>query len=173
MTNENSSRRQRRSCCQRMKSVSLFVIARYFHRKITNIRNELDSIDITQNRCGKLVDDPIYNKNLKPLNAFNEMSESEVYQLIQTSAKKSCTKDPLPTSLVMSSLDELLPSITRIVNCSMTLGHLPTKWKATLVDPRLKKSGQNASLSNLRPVSNLHFISKLTEKAVYNKTQDH
>ena len=108
-------------------------IARYFHRKITNIRNELDSIDTTQNRCGELVDDPIFNKNLKPLNAFKVMSESEVYQLIQASAKKSCTLDPPPTFLLMSSLDELLPSITRIVNCSMTLGHFPTEWKAALV----------------------------------------
>ena len=98
------------------------------------------------------------------------MTESEVYQLIQASAKKSCRLDPLPTSLLMSSLDELLPSITRIVNCSMSLGHLLTEWKAALVDPRLKKSGQNAFLSNLKPVSNLQFISKLTERAVYNQT---
>ena len=101
------------------------------------------------------------------------MSESEVYQLIQVSAKKSCTLDPLPTSLLVRSLDELLPSITRIVNCSMTLGHFPTEGKAALVDSGLKKSDQNAPLSNLRPVSNLQFISKLTERAVYNQTQDH
>ena len=130
-------------------------------------------MSITQNRCGELVDDPIFIKNLKPLNVFKEMSESEVYQLIQASAKKSCTLDPLPTSLSMSSLDELLPSFTRVVNCSMTLGHFPTEWKAALVDSRLKKSDQNASLSNLRPVSNLQFISKLTERVVYNQTQDH
>ena len=101
-------------------------IAHYFHRKITNIRNELDRIDITQNRCGELVDDPIFNKNLKLLDAFKEISESEVHQLIQALAKKSCILDPLPTSLLMSSLDELLPSITRTVNCSMTFGHFPT-----------------------------------------------
>ena len=39
-------------------------------------------------------------------------------------------------------------------------------WKAALVDPRLKKPCQSASLSNLRPVSNVDFISKLRESSV-------
>ena len=46
-------------------------------------------------------------------------------------------------------------------------------WKATLVDPRLKKAGQAASLPNLRLVSNLQFVSKPTERAVYNQTAEH
>ena len=60
-----------------------------------------------------------------------------------------------------------------MVNCSLTLGYFPLAWKAALVDPRLKKRCQSASLSNLIPVSNLQFISKLTERAVYNQTQEH
>ena len=54
------------------------------------------------------------------------------------------------------------PSInTSVVNCSLTLGHFPAAWKAALVDPWLKKPCQSAPLSNLRPVSNLQFISEL------------
>ena len=49
----------------------------------------------------------------------------------------------------------------------------PEVWKAALVDPRQKKSGQAASLTNLRPVSNLQFISKLTERAVCDQTAEH
>ena len=60
-----------------------------------------------------------------------------------------------------------------MVNCSLTLGHFPAAWKASLFDPQLKKRCQSASLSNLIPVSNLQFISKLTERAVYNQTQEH
>ena len=70
-------------------------IARYFHRKILNIRNELDGIDVTQNRCGDLIDDPVFSSNLEPLRVFNELTEKDVYQLIQASAKKSCMLDPL------------------------------------------------------------------------------
>ena len=65
------------------------------------------------------------------------------------------------------------PIITSMVNCSLTLGYFPVVWKAALVDPRLKKPCQSASLSNLRPVRNLQFISKLTERAVYDQTKEH
>ena len=65
------------------------------------------------------------------------------------------------------------PIITSMVNCSLTLGYFPVAWKAALVDPRLKKACQSASLSNLRPVRDLQFISKLTERAVYYQTQEH
>ena len=65
-------------------------------------------------------------------------------KLIQKSSKKSCTLDPMPTSLVVSAVDELLPSISLILNSSLSLGYFPEVWKAALVDPRLKKSGQAA-----------------------------
>ena len=44
------------------------------------------------------------------------------------------------------------PIMTSMVNCSLTLGYFPVAWKAAVVDPRLKKACQSASLSNLRPV---------------------
>ena len=77
-------------------------IARYFHRKILNIRSELDGIDVTQNRCGDLIDDPVFSSNLEPLRVFKELTEKDVYQLIQASAKKSCMLDPLPTSTLLA-----------------------------------------------------------------------
>ena len=54
-----------------------------------------------------------------------------------------------------------------------SLGYFPVAWKVALVDPRVKKPCQSASLSNLRPVRNLQFIWKLTERAVYYQTQEH
>ena len=129
--------------------------------------------NITQNRCGDLIDDLVFSSNLDPLRVFKELIEKDVYQLIQASAKKSCMLDPLPTSILLGSLGELLPIITSMVNCPLTLGHFPAALKAALVDPRLKKPCQSASLSDLRPVSNLQFISKLSERAVYNQTQEH
>ena len=148
-------------------------IARYFHRKILNIRNELDGIDVNQRRCSDLIDDSVFSSNLEPLRVFKELKEKDVYQLIQASPKKSSTLDPFQTSILLGSLEELLSIITSMVNCSWTLGHFPAAWKASLVDPQLKKRCQSASLSNLIPVSNLQFISKLTERAVYNQTQEH
>ena len=71
------------------------------------------------------------------------------------------------TNLVVGMSDMLLPIITNVVNSSLSLGHFPSDWKTALVDPRLKKTKQGTSLSNLRPVSNLQYLSKLVESAVY------
>ena len=81
--------------------------------------------------------------------------------------------DPMPASLVMSSLKELIPVITSMISSSLSFGHFPAEWKAALVDPRMKKADQSASFSNLRPVSNLQFVSKLTERAVCSQTLEH
>ena len=72
----------------------------------------------------------------------------------------------MPTSLVVQCLDELLPVITAIVNMSLMSGHFAAKWREAIVTPLLKKPGTELLLKNLRPVSNLAFISKLTETAV-------
>ena len=114
-------------------------IARYFHRKILNIRNELDGIDVNQSRCSDLIDDPVFSSNLEPLRVFKELKEKDLYQLIQASAKKSSSLDPFQTSILLGSLEELLSIITSMFNCSLNLGHFPAAWKAALVDRQLKK----------------------------------
>ena len=46
-------------------------------------------------------------------------------------------------------------------------------WKEALVKPLLKKPGLEAQFKNLRPISNLQFISKLAERSAYEQTYDH
>ena len=75
--------------------------------------------------------------------------------------------------MLVACLDELLPVIMRILNSSLSLGHFPSKWKDVLIDPRPKKSRKDTSFQNLRPVSNLQFISKLTERAIFNQMHEH
>ena len=104
--------------------------------------------------------------------SFQPPSENDVSALIRKSAKKSCTLDPMPTSLVIGCLDVLLPVNSRIINLSLSWGHFFEEWKEALVTPILKKPGLDPTqLNNLRPVSNLHFISKLTEPAVFDQIQ--
>ena len=52
-------------------------------------------------------------------------------------------------------------------------GHFADKWKKAIVTPLLKKPGTEMLFKNLRPVSNLAFISKLTETAVADQLQSH
>ena len=84
----------------------------------------------------------------------------------------ACPLDPSPaaTSLVVSCLDVLLSVITRIINCFFTSGEFPVCWKEALVSSLPKKSGVLSEFTNLRPVSNLQYVSKLTERAVFDQT---
>ena len=80
--------------------------------------------------------------------------------MIMRSSKKSCTLD-------------LLPVITSILNLSLQSGYFAEQWKEALVHHLFKTSGLDLKFQNLRPVSNLPFISKLTESAVANQMQTH
>ena len=46
-------------------------------------------------------------------------------------------------------------------------------WKEAIVTPILKNPSLTSEFSNLRPISNLQFISKLTERAVFDQLQTH
>ena len=46
-------------------------------------------------------------------------------------------------------------------------------WKCGLINPILKKPGLDLLYKNYRPVSNLQYVSKLTEKVVLNQVYDH
>ena len=101
------------------------------------------------------------------------MTEGDISAIIKKSTKKSCKLDPIPTQLVVDCLDQLLPVITTIVNCSLSQGVFPEAWKDALVKPLLKKPGLGTAYKNLRPVSNLQFLSKVTEKAVFDQLHCH
>ena len=90
-----------------------------------------------------------------------------------TNCKKILYTWSSSTSLVVSWLDVLLPVITHIINCSLTSEEFPDCWKEALVSPLLKKSGVLSEFTNLRPVSNLQYVSKLTERAVFDQTHAH
>ena len=75
--------------------------------------------------------------------------------------------------LVLDCLDILLFVITKIINYSLVHGVFPSVWKNALVFPVLKKDGLKPIFKNYRPVSNLQFISKLTESAVAKQLQHH
>ena len=148
-------------------------IGRFFVRKIDNIRIDLDATVIDPEDRKRLPDDPVVNNDDHKLRAFQLLSQDDVLKLLQKSAKKSCPLDPMPTSLVVSCMKELLPVISCMLNSSLSSGYFPSEWKAALVDPRLKKTGQETTFKNLRPVSQLHFVSKLTERAVFNQMHEH
>ena len=63
--------------------------------------------------------------------------------------------------------------ITKMINLSFQDCHFPGSWKIAHVNPLLKRSGLDAEFADFRPVSNLSFVSKTTEKAAVNQLFAH
>ena len=105
--------------------------------------------------------------------SFKSLTQDQVRMLIDKAPKKSCQLDPLPTSIVVQSLDILLPVITKLVNLSFETGHFAGTWKEALVLPSLKKPNLDIAYKNFRPVSNLAYISKLSERASVHQFTEH
>ena len=108
-----------------------------------------------------------------PFSKFSPLTEEKVSKLINSSTKKSCTLDPMPTSLVIDCIDVLLPIITKMINLSLESGLFADDWKCALVLPLLKKPGLDLLYKNYRPVSNLQYVSKLTERMVFDQIHTH
>jgi hypothetical protein len=105
---------------------------------------------------------------------FVPVSEKMVKNFIMASPTKSCRLDPVPTFLLKKVLCPLVPTITKIVNLSLSTGTFPVGMKHAMVTPLLKKPTLDASdLGNYRPVSNLSFLSKLIERIVTAQLMDH
>ena len=122
-------------------------VGEFFVRKVEHISQDTDSICLSS-----------ADRNLVP-------PDGEACELIRASAKKSCLLDPFPTNVVCDSLNVLLPVITNMVNASLSTGHFPDNWKEAIVNPLFKKGTIDFAYKNLRPVSNLQFVSKITERA--------
>lgn len=102
-----------------------------------------------------------------------QLTESNVRDLYLSFAKKTCILDPIPKPLVGNYLDVLLPVLTKNINTSIMSGQFADGWKCTLVNPLLKKPGLDLLYKNYRPISDLQYVSKLAERAVFEKTHGH
>ena len=147
-------------------------MGQYFVEKKKKTHSKLDNLAFTLP-----IDPHDSGADVQPtvaqFNAFTTLSEGDVRQLIHDSSKKSCNLDPLPTSVALDYVDTLLPAITKIINLSLTSGQFAEEWKCALMNPLLKKLGLDLLFPNYRPVSNLQYISKLTEKVVFNQMHAH
>ena len=64
-------------------------------------------------------------------------------------------------------MDILLPVLTQMINISIETFNVPVQIKEAMIRPKLKKESLvHEVYSNFRPISNLKFISKMTENSV-------
>ena len=105
---------------------------------------------------------------------FRPTSIAEIRKIIQKSPLKYFELDLLPTFMLKECIETLLPIITTIVNKSITDSYVPATFRKAVVPPLLKKPGLDQNVrKNYRPVSNLPFVSKILEKVVANRLEEH
>ena len=105
---------------------------------------------------------------------FDVVSEGELLAIVKKCPNKLCVLDPLPTWLVKQHITVLLPTLTRIVNKSLSSGTFPDEFKKAVITPVLKKHSHNKEeLKNYRPDTNMQLASKLVEKCVAKQVINH
>ena len=77
--------------------------------------------------------------SLTILDSFHPVTITQLHTMIKSSKPTSCALDPMPTSLLPECLDDILPTLTHIINTSILSGQFPTNMKTVIVKPLLKK----------------------------------
>ena len=105
---------------------------------------------------------------------FQPVTDEFVLKIINSAPDKSCELNPIPTTRPYENFDILLPTITNIINTSLTTDIVLHDLKTAIVKPLLKKPPLDKNLSkNWCPISNLPFLSKILEKVVLHKLLSH
>ena len=111
--------------------------------------------------------------NGEKMKSFAPATSDEVREIIKEFGVKTSCEDPLPAALVNSAMNELLPLYVNLVNKSLGEGTMEG-IKHSEIDPLLKKQGLDIDIKkNYRPVNNLAFLSKLTERIVSKRIDEH
>jgi len=105
--------------------------------------------------------------------SFKPVSEEDVRVLITKGHINCCPLDPIPSSVFAQLLDVLIPVITTMINLSFETGQFASDWKEALLLPALKRAGLEVAFKNFRPISNLPFISKLSEREAADQLMQH
>ena len=131
--------------------------ADYFHKKTLKIRDLF--VDI-------LPYQPAEN-SISELSKHTPMIQTEVSAMVIGMTLKHCELDPIPTTILKQMLLTRTPVLTNIINKSLGEGTFCLEWKSSRVIPLIKKQGVDWVMSNYHPVSNLPFLCKMVEKAMF------
>ena len=140
----------------------------HFKDKITKIRHSFKTINTQKPRY-------IPNLSQTQLHTLQPTTEDEINSIIMSYGINSSPEDSIPTTLLTNNLDLFIPIWTNIVNLSLAQGTMECLKSAVLI-PLIKELDDLIDtdiLNNYRPVSNLVFISKLIERVVAIRLENH
>jgi exonuclease III len=146
----------------------------FFSDKICTIRENINGSSDTTNSNNVLAMDFDTIFDGLPLTEFSPTTQKEIHDIIINSPSKSCQLDPFPTHFLKQCLPKLLPIITNIINKSIMESKVPMQFKKAVIKPLIKKPNLDKEvLKNYRPVSNLSFLSKVLERVVAKRLEQH
>ena len=94
-------------------------------------------------------------------------THDEVHDLLKCiDPSKSTGPDGVSPRLLREAGASIVPSLTRLINLSLSSATVPDSWKLANVIPLFKK-GDHSEVNNYRPVSLLSCVSKLLERVVF------
>ena len=140
----------------------------FFNNKILKIRE-----NFPVNTAQYSVPDSESFESESYLNAFAPCSEDELRNIIKDSGIKCAPADFLPTSVLKDNIELFVPLMCKIVNQSLSEGSIDGLKIADVI-PTLKDQKLDPNdFKSYRPISNLSFLGKITERVVLSRLNDH
>ena len=105
----------------------------------------------------------------KPLPNFAPVTPKELYEIVKNFKDgKAPGVDDIAISIVKKTVDVISDPLVSIINSSLSSGVFPDKLKISKIIP-IHKSDDASLVQNYRPISILPALSKIFERAVYNR----
>ena len=141
-------------------------MANKFNLHFANVAQSLliDKCEITSPTKLQCVD-----KSLSLSTVYERDVLKEIFKLKN---KKSVGIDGISTYIIKMCANELVGSITYLINKSIIDGRVPDKWKIAKIIP-LHKKGDKLNPDNYRPISLLPCVSKLLERFIQIQLIEH
>ena len=113
------------------------------------------------------------SESVTELSEFRPSSTKEVGEIIHNMTIKTSPADPIPASVYKHVVEDLIPHITILVNKSLATGSVEG-IKESIISPGIKKYIlDHDDNKSYRPISNIEFISKIIEKVVSIRLNEH
>ena len=113
-------------------------------------------------------------KDIQEKSSSAEVTTEEMKKLLeQLKAGKSPGPDQLHPRILKECAKELALPLKLLFDLTMQKGRIPKDWKSAEIKAIYKKKGKKSNPSNYRPVSLTSVVSKLMEKIIKSKLNNH